>query len=542
MDALDGTAVRAWARAAHEALTATHERIDAINVFPVADADTGTNVLLTVAGGRQALDDVPPDAGAGQVAQAFAHGALLSARGNSGIILSQYLAGLAHELPPLALAHDLAAAFAGAARRAREAVADPQEGTVLTVARDVADGALAAVDAGADLGAVLDGVLGHAHRSLAPTSARHPVLRAAHVLDAGACALLVVLDALARVVHGAGAATAEDLAWLPSAGAGQASPDGGGAYEVMLLVRAGSQEGEDRTAQPGVDSCADPGALLRDRVQALGDSVAVVGADGWWHVHVHTDDPAAVVEACAVGAREQVVVRLVGAAHAGTAGVPAVGLHETDTRAPGVVVCTASPRLVAWYAALGAVVVLRCPEVPLSGRHVARAVVDAGATTVTVLTGEVLEPAVADEVGSARLGPAGENGTARPCRPSVVDSRDELGTAVALLALSASTQPGPAAAYAALERLRSVPVKVDGLAVDRWADAVLDALDDTVRAWPTGPAPEHVTVVHGDTLGSSDVARLASRLEDAAAARHPALEVLVLGPAAHVDGLRLGVD
>ncbi|GAA3806656.1 DAK2 domain-containing protein [Cellulomonas soli] len=550
MDGLDGRLLRRWAHAAHEALVVAHERIDAVNVFPVADADTGTNVLLTVTGGRQALDVVPQDAGAGEVAHAFAHGALLAARGNSGVILSQYLAGLARGLPAVADATALATAFGSASRSARAAVTDPQEGTVLTVARDVADGAQVAADAGADLGTLLDGVLADAHRSLARISSQHPVLRAAHVLDAGACALLVVLDSLARVVRGEGPPSDADLAWLPVAGVAAHGIEGGGAFEVMLLVRTSGD-----TGSPALDDGSGPGALLRERLPMLGDSVAVVGADGWWHVHVHTDAPAEVVAACAVGAREQVVVRLVAAGHAGTVGT-------LDEHAPsGVVVCTASPGLAAWYAALGAVVVLRCPETPLGARHLGRAVVDAGTGAVTVLTGGVVEKEVLADL-AAVPGPWGE----RLQGVQVVETGDELGATVALLALTGSAPDGHAwsGARAAVQRLRSTALGrpgpgapdgasgtgpgagpdagPDGVAGRAVAD-VLEAVDALEAGWPSDAAPaEHLTLLHGEQLAPDDLQEIATRLEAVLATRHPMLELLVLGPAAGIDGLRAGLD
>ena len=121
----------------------------------------------------------------------FARGAMRSARGNSGIIVSQYLTGFAHGLPsPLAPA-DVAQCLAAAARAARGSMQEPQEGTILTLADEVARSAATASDAGADLATMLGSVVADAHHALAAISAEHPVLRAAHVLDAGACALLV---------------------------------------------------------------------------------------------------------------------------------------------------------------------------------------------------------------------------------------------------------------------------------------------------------------------------------------------------------------
>ena len=178
----------------------------------------------------------------------------------------------------------------------------------------------------------------------------HPVLRAARVLDAGACALLVVLDALARAV-GDERPVHVPLDWLPTTAAHHASVEPtGGAYEVMLLV---SDDGA------GDGAAVDTGAELRRRMGALGDSVAVVGGDGWWHVHVHTDQPTAAIAAAALGRREQVLVRLLAGAHAGGS-----ALHDrADGRERwGVVVCTAAPDLAAWYAAAGAVVARPLPR------------------------------------------------------------------------------------------------------------------------------------------------------------------------------------
>ena len=129
---------------------------------------------------------------------------------------------------------------------------------------------------GADLATMLDSVVADARLALAGISAEHPVLRAAHVLDAGACALLVVLDALAGVLGGE-PSDGDSLAWLPEPPTHPWPVEpAGGAFEVMLLV---SSVGTDLDGP------------LHAAMAALGDSVAVVGGDGTWHVHVHTDDP-----------------------------------------------------------------------------------------------------------------------------------------------------------------------------------------------------------------------------------------------------------
>ncbi|MET0789717.1 MAG: DAK2 domain-containing protein [Cellulomonas sp.] len=500
MDRLEAATVRSWADAACTALEQARDRIDAVNVFPVADSDTGTNVLLTVAGGLGAVELVASDATGPEVARAFARGSLLAARGNSGVIVSQWLTGFARGLPPAAAADEVARCLATAARAAREATVEPQEGTVLTLADVVARAAATAADAGADLPTMLAEAVAEALRGLGRMSAVHPVLRAAHVLDSGACALLVVLDALAR------AAAAErpvrvPLDWLPAATAHHAAGEPtGGAFEVMLLVS------DDH---PVVDT----GAELRRRMGTVGDSVAVVGGDGWWHVHVHTDDPAAAIAGAALGRREQVLVRLLAGAHAG--GSALQGGADGRERW-GVVVCTAAPGLAAWYAAAGAVTVVQCPEAPVRSVHLERAVADSGAAHVVLLPG-----------------PAGGVGALSTpgVLVEVLEAPDEVHLAVGALALAGAgpTAEGRAAADAALARLG---VREMEAATVRSACEAADALLGAARG-----AESLTVLVRGapdDHLVDGLVAHLA--------AHHPGVEATVVGPTGHGPALVIGVD
>src|SRR3954452_8446780 len=124
---LDAQAVRSWAHAAHAALAGSRDRIDAVNVIPVPDSDTGTNVLLTVTGGVEALDAAPTTGpqDVRDMMRLFARGAMRSARGNSGIIVSQYLTGFAHGLPESPGPRDVAQCLAAAARAARGSMQEP---------------------------------------------------------------------------------------------------------------------------------------------------------------------------------------------------------------------------------------------------------------------------------------------------------------------------------------------------------------------------------------------------------------------------------
>ena len=500
MERMDGPAVLGWALTAADLLTLAAPRIDAVNVFPVADADTGTNVRLTVAGGARRAALEPPEANAAAVARAFAAGALTAARGSSGVIVSQWLAGFASALPDEpASAIELAEALVAAAVAASGAVARPQEGTVLTVARLVGERATHAARSGVAMPHLLGPALDDARRELARISAEHPVLRGADVVDAGACALLVVLQALDRTLTGE---PGTGLDWLPVHGVGAddlaawRAAESGGAYEVMLLVRPDG---------------SGAGSALRERLAQVGDSVAVVGGDDLWHVHVHTDDPAAAIEAARLGARSQVVVRLVeGAAQQVAAG--------DDL---GLVIATAEPGTARFFATGGAVVVVRCPEEPVTAEHLARAVADTGAAQVVVLAGD-------DELAGPARAVAGE---VSGVDVELVGAPDVLATAVAALAVL-GTRGGAAAradgAQAAVARLRTADVEV-------WGDlaTTAEALVDEAAG-----AVESLTVQHGPGTAYDDAVTLREYLEGA----YPDLGVVLVGPVQGGPTWRIGVD
>jgi dihydroxyacetone kinase-like predicted kinase len=139
---LDGETVRRWCRLSVDALAQTRAAIDALNVFPVPDADTGTNLHLTLMAAAEAVESLPPAAGSAEIWPVLARGALLGACGNSGIIVSQLLRGLADvcAAEPRCDGAVLARALAHAAAMARAAVGRPAEGTVLTAADAAARG------------------------------------------------------------------------------------------------------------------------------------------------------------------------------------------------------------------------------------------------------------------------------------------------------------------------------------------------------------------------------------------------------------------
>jgi DAK2 domain fusion protein YloV len=296
---VDGPIEAIDVRTLHEALrrftTALEEHrdeLDSLNVFPVPDGDTGTNLLLTmreVTDELERLDDPSPRAFSAAVASA----SLMAARGNSGVILAQVLRALAGRL--LGSAGDggsMATALETASAEARRAVARPVEGTVLTVLRDAATAASQASEAGGALEDVTSAALHAGKESLARTTESLPELADAGVVDAGGLGGLLLLDALASVATGAGMTVAVGSSG-PVGEGGLDEQDVAFKFEVMFLVRA------------------DDGAVpdLREHLGELGDSLVVVGSDGLYKVHVHTDERDAPVQAASeVGTVEDVRV------------------------------------------------------------------------------------------------------------------------------------------------------------------------------------------------------------------------------------------
>ena len=278
-----------------EALAAHREVINRLNVYPVPDGDTGTNMALTMASVVAELDGAGDDLDA--TCQAIAHGSLMGARGNSGVILSQILRALSAGLRAAGAegreldGSVLAQALDAAAQAAYGAVMKPVEGTILTVVRVAAEGGRAACDAGADLAGVLEAAHASGTDALARTPELLPVLRDAGVVDSGGTGLMLLFDVALNIVSGrpvpepdvdAGGASAEFLAEFDSVHAG--GGHGGVAdlrYEVMFLLEA-----PDASV-----------AGFKDVWATLGDSIVVVGGDGLWNCHIHTDDIGPAIEA-----------------------------------------------------------------------------------------------------------------------------------------------------------------------------------------------------------------------------------------------------
>ena len=266
--------VRGLARAALASLEASRQRIDDLNVYPVPDGDTGTNLTLTVRGVVEALDATSAGDRAA-LAREVTRAALMSARGNSGVILSQIVRGAAEALAG-AVAVDsaaLAQAFRGAADAAYAAIRKPVEGTMLTVIRELAEEAVdRTADSPADL---LEALVRRGEDAVARTPEQLEILREAGVVDAGAAGLVELVRGIAAAVAGAELPQPAKLSEVPQE-AVHLEPSQY-RYCTTFVI-----EGEDLEAD----------ALERE-LERLGDSLMVVGDRSALKVHVHTDDPGA---------------------------------------------------------------------------------------------------------------------------------------------------------------------------------------------------------------------------------------------------------
>jgi DAK2 domain fusion protein YloV len=299
LERLSAADVREAITVYHDVLRAHTDAINRLNVYPVPDGDTGTNMSLTLGSVCAELEQALPPGGGpypdaasdmAATCTAMSHGSLMGARGNSGVILSQVLrgvAGVVRELDGIDGA-TIARALDAASAAAYEAVMRPVEGTILTVVRECAEAAAVCAGEGGDLVAVLDAAKARGEESLARTPDLLPVLKEAGVVDAGGTGFLLLLDALLHVVDGrplpeprVGQGTVRaDAALVRLAEAAHGEGTSDLRYEVMYFLEA-----PDDTIP-----------AFKDVWAGIGDSIVVVGGDGIWNCHIHTDDIGAAVE------------------------------------------------------------------------------------------------------------------------------------------------------------------------------------------------------------------------------------------------------
>jgi DAK2 domain fusion protein YloV len=460
--------VRRFADLAVEGLSAAREEIDALNVYPVPDGDTGTNMFLTVEAARDALVaalvDHPDDLRAGM--QAYSRGALLGARGNSGVILSQLVGALLRRIGQAGPRDRSAVVFAEgmalATEAAYSAVGDPVEGTILSVARAASEAAAEAAEVGENrLGAIVHAAATAAREALARTPEQLPLLEAAGVVDAGGRGLCVVLDAAESSITGQRATTAAPRVGTPAIPVARVPTDDltedGPAYEVMYLLET------DDEAIPA----------LRRELAALGDSLVVVGGEGLWNVHIHVDDVGAAVEAgIRAGSPRRIQVT-----HFAEQIERARG-KRAERRGRRLVIVAGGPGLAALFGEAGAEVIQGGPGSRPSTGQVLAAIEATGAQEVIVL------PNDPDSVGVAEA--AAHEAEAKGIHVVVVPTRAQV-QGIAALAVHEPGRP-----------LDADVVQMTAAARGARHGAVTVAVKDAMTTAGPCSAGDALGVVHGD--------------------------------------------
>ncbi len=268
--------------------------INALNVYPVPDGDTGTNMLLTMQSAYHEIHDSPLEE-VGPIAQKAAHGALMGARGNSGVILSQILRGFARSVEGLRVFDTVqfAAALRESAATAYKGVIKPVEGTILTVAREVAEEAVSAAVGSEDLTYVLERIVQAARESVARTPSLLPVLADAGVVDAGGQGLYVILEGMLRYTRGERLSLDPELATAMGLQSLHLEGEGDYGYDIQFIIHGQALNVDE----------------IRDTIASMGDSALVVGDSRAVKVHVHSPEPGTPINyGASLGSLSRVIV------------------------------------------------------------------------------------------------------------------------------------------------------------------------------------------------------------------------------------------
>jgi uncharacterized protein len=536
LQVLDAAAVRRWCAQGLAALQAAREEIDDLNVYPVPDGDTGTNLVLTMESVAEALGAAGADLEA--TTAALSRGALMGARGNSGVILSQLLRGICEVLSQGGTATHLQEALVRAAQLGYAAVASPVEGTVLTVAREAA--AAAAEIGPSDLPSVVRAARAGAAAALASTPDLLPALKAAGVVDAGGRGLCVLLEALEAVVTGqAVQPVAQLLVPRDRSGLAHARESGSDdyAYEVQYLL-----DGTD----------PDRVARLTQELGGLGDSLVVVGGPDLWNVHVHVNDVGAAVEAGVEAGRPwRITVTRFADQVAADTGTPTAPSSAGPRRGRAVVAVAPGAGLAALFEEAGAVVVTGGPSASPSTAELLEAARSSGAAEVVLLPNDGNAVAVASAAATAARD-EGLSAAVIPTRSvvqglaalAVTDPDRALADDVGAMASAAgatrfgevTTAVREAATMAGICQPGDVLGLVEGdvVVIGDDVEAVAGELLDRMLAG----GGELVTVVTGEGAPDGAGERVAAHAE----ASHPEVEVVVYAGGQPHYPLLLGVE
>ncbi|KRE61691.1 DAK2 domain-containing protein [Nostocoides sp. Soil756] len=547
---------RHWVLLTRAALAARRAEIDELNVFPVPDGDTGTNLYLTLDGAiEDAAAALRAEGGLGPAdlvreCTAMRRAVLMAARGNSGVLLSQLIGGLCDVVTERRLAALdaglLAECLERGAGKARASVAHPQEGTILTVADAAALAARATADDDGTLAEVSGAAVAAAQQALIVTPHQLPALARAGVVDAGGAGCVLLLESLHRVVTGAWTATDEGLLsagpprprdeWRSDAEApapaaeteGAAGPgQDGPAFEVMYLLTGAS---------------ADTVATLTATLDRLGDSLLVVGGPDLWNVHVHVDDAGAAVEAGILAGRPE-RVRITHLVSQGGARDQVLPL--------GVVAGAAGPGIAALLEAAGAVAVPFGPGRRPSASQLVDAARRTGAPSVVLLPADADGLMVAEIAARAATGeglevhvvPARTTVQALAALAVLDPERTVHANVVAMTGAAVSTRHGAvtvateeALTWAGVCHPGDVLGIVDGDVALLAGDLVVAAHDVLDRMLSAGG--ELVTLVVGEGADTALADRVAARL----GRERPEVEVVVIDGGQPVHPLLIGVE
>ena len=283
-------------------LISRKEEVNALNVFPVPDGDTGTNMSLTSKSALKQIESLEGDFTAGDVSAAAARGALMGARGNSGVILSQLLRGFSEGLEGIdeASTSDLAHAFKKASETTYKAVMKPIEGTILTVGRETADFAIRHYIKAEDIITFLEDVIVEANKSLDNTPNQLEVLKEAGVVDAGGKGLVVLLEGALKVLKGEDIADQSEDETLKKK-----------AQKEVQFTEADTSLKYGYCTEFIINTDYEDIDALREKISPLGDCLLVVGGGGTHliKVHVHTNDPGIVLQhACELGLLQDIKI------------------------------------------------------------------------------------------------------------------------------------------------------------------------------------------------------------------------------------------
>lgn len=278
LNSWNGQDLQKMFRSASRVLRRNGQAINALNVFPIPDGDTGTNMLLTLEAALERAN-LCSDNKLSDVAQSIAEGALMGARGNSGVILSQILHGLAQELAEKEAfsGKDLARALLRSTELAYKGITEPVEGTMLTVLREASSAANSMASYSGDLQKVLQIAAEEARDSVARTPQLLPILRESGVVDAGGQGLWVIFDGILRFLRGEEMAEEPEVS-VPAA-AGRLSEESRYGYCTEFLLQGEKLNPEE----------------IRRNLTQKGESVLVAGNENLVRVHLHTLDPGATI-------------------------------------------------------------------------------------------------------------------------------------------------------------------------------------------------------------------------------------------------------